>query len=177
MPTARTRLSRAPRPTKCISVVVRLAAILASSRVPTGRGMHRAPRRESSHVNTPRRNQELVGGTGVAGDCVEVTDPTHPLYQRKFDLVSVPSGGTGTSYLIVRYRGSLSLRIPLRCTSLSDLVQHAVRSKLTANAARELLTLVKECESCARQPRKSGRTSHPQRGRKSSKNSTAFSRR
>jgi hypothetical protein len=162
---------------KSISIIDRPAANRVSSRGRPGHEARHVRCHKSSHLNTPRRNQELIGGTGVAGDCVEVTDPTHPLYQRKFDFVSVPSRDSGSGYVTVRYRGSLSLLIPRRCTSLSDVVQHAIRSKLTADAARELLALVKEHESCTRQPRKSGRT-YPRRcGRKSSKSSAAISRR
>jgi hypothetical protein len=108
---------------------------------------------------------------------VEVTDPTHPLFQRKFQLLSVSRGNCGTIYVSVRYRGDLSLQLPLQCTSLSDLAKITIRSKLTAEAVRDLLAFVKENDSCPHQPRKSGKTSRRKCSKKSPKKSTASSRR
>jgi hypothetical protein len=108
---------------------------------------------------------------------VEVTDPTHPLFQRKFQLLSVSRGNCGTVHVTVRYRGDIHLRFPLHCTSLSDLAKNTIRSKLTAEAVRELLAFVKENEPCPHQPRKSGKTSRRKCGKKSPKKSTASSRR
>jgi hypothetical protein len=75
---------------------------------------------------------------------VEVTDPTHPLYQRRFELLSVSRGDCGTVHVTVRYGSDISLRVPLRCTSLSDLGKNLIRSKLTLAAVRELLAFAKE---------------------------------
>jgi len=83
----------------------------------------------------------------------------------------------GTVHVTVRYRGDIHLRFPLQCTSLSDLAKNTIRSKLTAEAVRELLAFVKENEPCPHQPRKSGKTSRRKCGKKSPKKSTASSRR
>jgi hypothetical protein len=128
-------------------------------------------------LDTSRKNQEHTREAGADDGYVEVTDPTHPLFQRRFELLSVSRGGCGTVHVMVRYRGDRVLRFPVRCTSLSDLGKNLIRSKLTVQVVRELLALVKEYESCLRRPRKSGRTSRPTCGRGPSKNSTASSRR
>ena len=130
-----------------------------------------------SDVDTRCNNQIPIRQADAGDGYVDVTDPTHPLYQRKFEILFVSRGDCGTAFVTVRYRGDSATRIPLHSTSLSDLGQDAIRSKLTARAGAELLALVKEYELCPRQPRKSGATSRPRRGAKSSKNSTASSRR
>ena len=53
-------------------------------------------------------------------------------------------GDCGTVHVTVRYRADISLRVPLRCTSLSDLGKNVIRSKLTTDAVRELLAFAKE---------------------------------
>ena len=106
-----------------------------------------------------------------------MTDPSHPLFQRKFEVLSVSRGNCGTAHVTVRYRGDTSIRFPVHCTNLSDLGKNLIRTKLTIQAAGELLALVKEYEPCPRRPRKSGTTFRPKRGKKSLKNSTASSRR
>jgi hypothetical protein len=63
------------------------------------------------------------------------------------------------------------LRVPLRATSLSTLVNHAPRAKLCTQAVVEFLDLVKEYELCpptnTRKPDKSGRHSTKKRDKKS----------
>jgi hypothetical protein len=107
---------------------------------------------------------------------VEVTDPTHPLFQRKFQLLSVSRGACGTVHVTVLYRGDLAIRLPQHCTNLSGLARTTIRSRLTAAAVRDLLAFVKENESC-RRPRKSGTTSRRKCGKSSLKKSTKSSRR
>ena len=111
------------------------------------------------------------------GDFVEVTDPTHPLFQRKFRLLAVSRSICGTAQVTVQYRNELTLRLPQQSTSLSGLAGITVRSKLTAAAVRDLLAFVTENESCPRGPRKSGSTSRRTCNKKSTKKSTASSRR
>ena len=106
-----------------------------------------------------------------------MTDPTHPLFQRKFRVLSVSRGTYGPVQITVRFRDDLTLRLPQQSTSMSGLVKVPVRSKLTAEAVRDLLAFVKENESCPRQPRKSGATSRRPCGKKSATKSTASSRR
>jgi hypothetical protein len=100
---------------------------------------------------------------------VKVTDPTHPLFSKSFELLSTTRGILGTGFVIVRYRHGVTLRIPIPATSLSVLVADAPRSKLSANAVRDLLALVKEYELCLPRPRKFGKASRRKSGKKSSR--------
>ena len=134
-------------------------------------------RSKTTLLDTSRKNQTEDRAAPADDRFVEVTDPTHPLFQKKFEWLSVSHGNRGTAQVTVRYRGANALRSPLQCTSLSDLGKNAIHSKLTGEAARDLLALVTEYELCPRRPRKSGGASRSPRGKKSSKNSTASSRR
>src|SRR5688572_29816086 len=49
---------------------------------------------------------------------ITVTDPAHPLYGRRFDLISVTGSTTPRGYAHVAYAGNLVLRIPIVATSL-----------------------------------------------------------
>jgi hypothetical protein len=134
-------------------------------------------RSKTTPLDTSRKNQEQTREVTSDDRFVEVTDPTHPLFRREFELLSVSHGSRATAHVTVRYRGDNSLRFPLLSTSLSGLGENAIRSKLTGEAARDLLALVKEYESCQRRPRKSGGASRSRCGKKSSNNSTKSFRR
>ena len=105
----------------------------------------------------------------LSTDCMQVTDPAHPLFGRTFQVLSVSRGTSDSSHVFVGYRDGIVLRIPRRATSLSALGQDTPYSKLCVAAVRELLSLVKEYESCPRRPRKSGRGSRRRSSKKSSK--------
>ena len=45
---------------------------------------------------------------------IEVTDPTHPLFGRRFPLRSVSAPAHGAGHVFVAYRGHMTLRLPLR---------------------------------------------------------------
>jgi hypothetical protein len=101
---------------------------------------------------------------------VTITAPGHPLYSRNFELVSVTHGSRGGGSVEILYREGITLRVPLNVTSLSVLVEGELRSKLTANAVRDLLALVKEYESCLPLPKMSGAQPRRRSKRKSSRN-------
>jgi hypothetical protein len=91
-------------------------------------------------LNTPLDNpapQELIE--------IEITEPTHPLFGRRFPLVSRISSLRGPEHILVAYRSSMLLRIPLAATSLSPSLPVS-RTKLTAQAIQELVTLATQCE-------------------------------
>ena len=155
----------------------RAAAIPPGSRLQEGSLPAVSLRSKTTLRDTSRKNQTHRRAATADDGFVDVTDPTHPLFQRKFELLSVSRSSRGTAQVTVRYRGDNSLQLPLRCTNLSDLGKNTLRSKLTGQAARDLLALVKEYQPCPRRPRKSGEASHSMRDKKSSKNSTASSRR
>ena len=101
---------------------------------------------------------------------VTITAPGHPLYPRSFELVSVTHGGRGAGLVEILYRDGITLRVPLNVTSLSVLVEEEPRSKLTANAVRDLLALVKEYESCLPPPKTSGKRPRRRSEKKLSRN-------
>ena len=114
---------------------------------------------------TPFNNPE-----DASSESVEVTDPGHPLFGRQFLVVSVSRGPAASAHVFIRYRDGIVLRIPVRATSLSTLVENAPQGKLSLVAVREFLSLVKECEPCPRPPRKSGSNSGRRGNKHSSKN-------
>src|SRR5262249_35653946 len=88
---------------------------------------------------------------------VEVTEPTHPLFGRRFQVLSItrPPGRLG--HVLVAYRHGARLRIPVLATNLAPTAPALPRTKLTRAALLDLLSLVKECEvTCPDQPNVSG---------------------
>ena len=101
---------------------------------------------------------------------MEVVDPGHPLFGRRFRLLSVTRGTADTPQIFVRFRDGITLRVPLRATSLSMWAEDAPRAKLSVIAVQELLALLKEYEQCPRHQEKSGTSSRRRSGKSSSKN-------
>jgi len=75
---------------------------------------------------------------------VEVTDPRHPLYGRRFKVHSVTGGDTHSARVFVVYRGDLRLMILREATNLSVLERTGPHAKLSAGSVKEFLALVKE---------------------------------
>jgi hypothetical protein len=92
-----------------------------------------------------------------------VVDPTHPLYARRFALVSVTGGLVSTRYMCVEYRPGIALMLPLPVTSLwPNPDRRAVRTKLSVEALTELVTISGESEgTCPSSPETSGVTCPP----------------
>ena len=79
---------------------------------------------------------------------IEVTDPTHPLFGRRFPLVSQGHSPQETGHAFVRYHQTLILRIPLQATTLAS-PRPAVSTRLTVASVQEILELAEDCEiSC-----------------------------
>jgi hypothetical protein len=88
---------------------------------------------------------------------VEVTDPTHPLYGRRFPVVAISHPPQRPGHVAVAYRDFMRLRLPVLATDLALKNTAALRSKFTRAALGELLALVKECAgSCPSDPATSG---------------------
>ena len=102
---------------------------------------------------------------------VEVTDPREPLFGRRFRIESVSRTAQEVAHVFVRRDDGIVLRIPLRTTSLSTLVDFAPRAKLCRQSATEFLSLVKEYALCPHphhsHPTKSGQSSKKHRKKKS----------
>jgi hypothetical protein len=77
---------------------------------------------------------------------VEVTDPTHPLFGRRFSLISVSAPLQGAGFAFVSYREYMVLRLPVASTTLA-LSRPVISTKLTADAIKELLTIAEDCEA------------------------------
>jgi hypothetical protein len=98
----------------------------------------------------------------VVGDVIEieVIDLRHPLFGRRFPLVSVNrlramDGG----YVLVAYQGRMRLKLPLAATSLTPRrMMDGEWSKLTVEAVREFVTLAEDSGvvACSSDPNASG---------------------
>ena len=89
-----------------------------------------------------------------------MTDPTHPLYGRRFQVLSISHPPQRPGHIIVAFRGSLRLRIPVQATDRTAVSVSRPRTKFTRDALLELLALLKECLApCADHPEPSGTAS------------------
>ena len=106
-----------------------------------------------------------------------MTDPTHPLFGRRFAVVSRTSSLSGPGHVLVSYRQDMLLRLPVAATSLMPSLSVA-RTKLTGQAVKELVTLATQDEVLwPSNPPPSGIVSPPNSKRKSAPNSRPSSRR
>ncbi len=88
---------------------------------------------------------------------IEVTDPTHPLFGRRFQVLSISHPPQRPGHIVVTYRGSLRLRIPVPATDRIPDNAARSRTKFTRDALLELLALWKECQTpCTDHPEPSG---------------------
>src|SRR2546429_4618135 len=96
----------------------------------------------STHLNTPVNNPPIDDLTEV-----EVTDPGHPLFGRRFVLLSTRPRAHSMGYLFVAYRDTMVLRIPQTATNVvAPPPASAPLSKLTSHAITELISLAEQCE-------------------------------
>jgi hypothetical protein len=98
--------------------------------------------RTSTHLNTPVNNPLIDDPSEV-----EVTDPGHPLFGRRFVMLSTRPRSHSMGYLFVAYRDTMVLRIPQTATNLvSPPPECPSLSKLTSHAITELISLAEQCE-------------------------------
>jgi hypothetical protein len=88
-----------------------------------------------------------------------VTDPTHPLFGRRFPVLSISRQTSDTAVVFVAYREAMRLRIPVSSTSLAPCQIRPLRTKWTREAVQELLSLVTEGETSCHSPGTSGQDS------------------
>jgi hypothetical protein len=94
------------------------------------------------------------------GGQVEVTDPKHPLYGRRFPIHSISHPVHGPGHVFVVYRDQVRLRIPLTATNLSPCPPPTHSTKFTWEAIGQFLSLVMECTTqCPNNPPPSGNNS------------------
>ncbi len=90
---------------------------------------------------------------------VGVTDPTHPLFGRRFRLIAVTKTLALGAYARVECQPGTPLMLPLGVTSLSlSPAGERTRTKLTPEALAELVAVAGESEAaCPSTPAMSGR--------------------
>ena len=89
-----------------------------------------------------------------------MTDPAHPLYGRRFQVLSISHPPQRPGHVVVAYRGTLRLRIPVPATEPTPVHATRPRTRFTRDALLELLALLKECQApCADHRGPSGTTS------------------
>jgi hypothetical protein len=88
-----------------------------------------------------------------------VTDPTHPLFGRRFPVISITRQPRRTAFVFVAYRDSMRLRIPISSTDLAPSQGLLLRTKWTREAIQEFLSLVTEGEASCHSPGTSGEDS------------------
>ena len=74
-----------------------------------------------------------------------MTDPTHPLYGRRFQALSISHPPQRPGPVVVAYRGSLRLRIPVPATEPDPDNAARSRPRFTRHSLLEFLALWKEC--------------------------------
>jgi len=101
----------------------------------------------------------------------EVTDPREPLYGKRLRIESIARTDPRIAHVFLCTEDGVVLRVPLRTTSLSTLVDHSPRTTLSADAVVQFLELAKEYALCRatkiRKPNRSGRRSINNNGKKS----------
>lgn len=100
-------------------------------------------------------------------ETVEITDPRHPLYGRKFKLDSRrKENWQGSIQIFVKDEQGQVMKIPISATSLAER-QPILSSKLTLKAINEFVSLVKQSDLlCPRNRKRYGIASHPRNKRK-----------
>jgi hypothetical protein len=82
-----------------------------------------------------------------------VTDPTHPLFGRRFKVLSVHDAPGLVGHVLVSYHGHMHIRIELQATSLAPSPPSALpATKLTLQTVTELAQLAEQCEVLHAQP-------------------------
>jgi len=88
---------------------------------------------------------------------VEVTDPTHPLFGRRFPLACARQQPGYADAVLVVYRQCALLRLPRAATSLVGDRLPTLRTKLTPQAVGELVSLFQEVHACRTRSAGSGK--------------------
>jgi hypothetical protein len=107
-------------------------------------------------VNAPFENPTQTEPTEI-----EVTDPCHPLYGRRFPVFSIGLSARSVGFVVAIYRDPMRIRIPISATNLTPTAQ-VPTSKLTLTSVTDLITLAEQCEGlCQSHLSGSGADSRP----------------
>ena len=113
----------------------------------------------STHVHTPLHNPRPLAEDALTD--IEVIDPTHPLFGRRFPRLSSHPQPLTATHVFVAYQGSMVLRLPRAATNLLP-PSSQVPTTLTSQAITELISLAEQCEVlCRTTPAPSGARSVP----------------
>jgi hypothetical protein len=107
---------------------------------------------------------------------VEVVDPRHPLYGRRYRLISIGKetttrGACKEFFARVHYRFGLTLLVPLGVTNLErNGLPRAASTKLSLDALQDLIALAEESEgTCPSSLERSGAVCRKRSGKRSQK--------
>lgn len=95
-------------------------------------------------ASTTTHHDASIQAPSVRLGRVTVTDPTHPLYRRCFDLVSAGGLHRPGGCILVHYREGILLRIRAGATDLHGERLSVPSSKLSLDSIRDLLRLTRE---------------------------------
>ena len=107
--------------------------------------------RTSYQVNAPFQNPDQAEPTEI-----EVTDPCHPLYGKRFPVFSIGLSARSVGFVVAIYKDPMRIRIPISATNLAPTAK-VPTSKLTLTSVTELITLAEQCEGlCQSHQNRSG---------------------
>src|SRR5262249_17524052 len=113
--------------------------------------------RGRSYRTTQRDDAPFQDPSPLDPEVIEVTDPTHPLYGRRFQDLSISHPPQRPGHVVVAYRGSLRLRIPVPATEPAPANVARSRPRFTRDSLLEFLALCKEFQAtCVDHPGPSG---------------------
>ena len=113
-------------------------------------------------LNTPINNPLVEKVTEV-----EVTDPTHPLFGRRFPVLSISSAPNAVGCAYVTYRDYMTLRIPRDATNLAP-ARSTLETKLTIAAVEQLVSVARECKVLCQENQKMSGANYPNTSEKRS---------
>jgi hypothetical protein len=115
-----------------------------------------------SGQTTTQRDTPIADGDLSGAEEIEVTDPRHPLYGRRFRLLTVTSGVRSIQLARVVYRPDIFLLLPISVTSLHPPATRGMSTKLCLEALEDLLRVTAEREEeCRSTPTTSGEACRP----------------
>ena len=107
-------------------------------------------------INTPTVN---IDGSDVKE--IEVIDPTHPLYRRKFNVSIDQLDRYRTKSVRVEYKDDIKLSIAISSTNFNPIETNSksISIKLTLDAVKQIVLLTQELNLCQSTRKKSGKKS------------------
>jgi hypothetical protein len=101
---------------------------------------------------------------------VEVVDPIHPLYRRRYQIVAVIRESCTAPMVRVEWRFGLTLLLPLSVTDIGAFEEpRTMRTKLSVEALKDLVAVAEASEgACLSSPETSGARCRPHSAGRSS---------